>query len=189
MPRSRTFLGFALSSEQIDRATELQESLARHGAGVNWVSADNLHVTLLFLGDVDDRELYTVCRVTENVCKSTPSFPLSLRGLGAFPNLRRPKVVWVGIDEPEPLYTLHEHLTVELQTAIDYRQEERGYTPHLTLGRVTDDITADTLAKELGKWALWGGGQHTATELLVFQSDMTRHGPVYTVAARCQLRG
>src|SRR5712692_2311394 len=97
MKRLRTFIAVDLGKAIRDRLTSLQERLAQSGAPVKWVETENLHVTLLFLGEVADRDLSAVCRAAAEVCKDRATFPLSVEGVGFFGNPRRPRTVWVGV--------------------------------------------------------------------------------------------
>jgi 2'-5' RNA ligase len=190
MSRTRTFIGIDIGEGIRAGAVALQEALARTGATVKWVEAANLHVTLLFLGEVDDRELHAVCQAVKEVAAGEPPFALRVSGVGAFPTARRPKVVWAGVTdgaaELQRLYTALEERMLELGC---YRKEERGYTPHLTLGRVKDAEAGFALAPELPKWMSWDGGRTAVDEVLVFSSEMGRDGPVYTVLGRAPLGG
>jgi RNA 2',3'-cyclic 3'-phosphodiesterase len=189
MPRTRTFIGIDIAEETRDDAVALQKSLAKTGAEVNWVTPESMHVTLLFLGDVDDRELHAVCRAAQQVAAREPSFTLRVSGVGAFPNARRPKVVWGGIAEgAESLQRLYDELETRMLDLGCYRKEERGYTPHLTLGRVKAERDGLALAPELAKLADWEGGRTTVEEVLVFRSDLEPDGPVYTVIGRATLK-
>jgi 2'-5' RNA ligase len=190
MPRTRTFIGIDIAEATRDRAAALQESLAKTGAEVNWASPESMHVTLLFLGEVDDRELHAVCRAVQQIAAREPSFTLAVSGVGAFPNARRPKIVWAGITEgAEELQRLYDDLETRMLDLGCYRKEQRGYTPHLTLGRVKAERDGFALAPELAKLAEWDGGRTTVDEVLVFSSDLTRDGPVYTVIGRGELKG
>ncbi|HVL15744.1 MAG TPA: RNA 2',3'-cyclic phosphodiesterase [Gemmata sp.] len=189
MPRTRTFIGIDIAEDVRDRAVALQEALAKTGAGVKWASPEGLHVTLLFLGDVDDRELHAVCRATQEAAAREPAFALAVSGVGAFPNARRPKVVWAGITEgAESLQRLHDDLETRMLALGCYRKEDRGYTPHLTLGRVRGEADGQTLAPELARLAGWEGGRTAVEEVLVFSSELDRDGPVYTVIGRAELK-
>ena len=187
MSRIRTFVAVDLGKAIRDRAVALQHALARTGTEVKWVEPENLHLTLLFLGEVEDREIPQVCRIiSEETGKHAP-FPLSVESVGCFPNPRRPRIVWVGVGEgTQPLCTLHDKLEVPLQD-LGYRREERRYTPHVTLGRVKGDRPADKLAAALAKQAGWKGGETTVGELLVMGSELTPQGPRYTVLSRAKL--
>jgi RNA 2',3'-cyclic 3'-phosphodiesterase len=190
MGKTRTFIGIDTGEDIRANAVALQKALANTGAEVKWASAESMHVTLLFLGDVDDRELHAVCKAVKEVASGEPPFPLRVSGVGAFPNARRPKIVWAGVtdgaDELQRLYAALEAKMLELGC---YRKEERGYTPHLTLGRVKGDADGFALAVELPKRMAWDGGRTAVDEVLVFSSELGRDGPVYTVIGRAALGG
>jgi 2'-5' RNA ligase len=190
MPRTRTFTAVETSAEIRAGAVSLQESLEKAGAQVKWTTPETMHITLLFLGEVDDRELHSICRAVKEVAASEPPFPMRVSGVGAFPTPRRPKILWAGItDGADELRRLYDKLEVRLLDLGCYRKEERGYTPHLTLGRVQREADEFTLAKELPGRLAWDGGRTVVDEVLVFSSVLERDGPVYTVIGRGELRG
>jgi 2'-5' RNA ligase len=190
MGRTRTFIGVDIGGAIRASATALQKELSKSGAEVKWVTPESMHVTLMFLGEVDDRELHAVCKVVKSAAVGEPAFPLRVSGVGAFPTPRRPKILWAGItDGAEPLQRLNAALERPMSELGCYRKEERGYTPHLTLGRVKGDADALVLAAELPKRLAWNGGSATVDELLVYSSEMDRDGPVYTVIGRAPLAG
>jgi 2'-5' RNA ligase len=189
MARMRTFIAVDLGKELRSRCVVLQETLARAGADVKWVEAENLHVTLIFLGEVIDRTLPDICREVALVAGRQEGFSLSVETVGCFPNPRRPRVVWVGIGQgQQELVSLHDALEPPLMELGCYRREERQYTPHITLGRVRGEQTTDGLATALARKADWKGGIVEVRELLVLSSELTRDGPEYTVLGRGKLR-
>lgn len=188
MSRVRTFIGIDTGSDIRKAAGDVQAALARTGAAVKWADPANLHVTLLFLGDVDDRDLMSVCRIVAKAAQAEKPFPLGIAGVGAFPTPRRPKVIWGGIaDGMDSLVRLHTALEQPLFDLGCYRREERAYTPHLTLGRVDGEEAGHILAAELPKYLTWQGGQTTVDEVLVYSSELRRSGPEYTVLGRAPL--
>lgn len=188
MARTRTFIGLDVGNDIRNRVTDLQAALAADGADVKWVEPENLHVTLLFLGELDDRDLLTVCRTLSSAARREPPFPLRVSGVGAFPTPRRPKVIWAGItDGADSLVRLHTAIETPLLDIGAYRREERAFTPHLTLGRVKGEENSNLIAAELPKRLSWDGGQTMIDELLVFTSELRRNGPEYTVVARAAL--
>jgi 2'-5' RNA ligase len=190
MPRTRTFIAIDVSSDIRAAAVALQQSLAKSAVDVNWAAAESMHVTLLFLGEVDDRELHAVCRAVKDVAATELAFPLRVSGVGAFPTLRRPKILWAGITEGAvQLKRLYDKLEGKLFELGCYRKEERGYTPHLTLGRVKGDAESFALARDLPKHRDWEGGRTMVDEIHVFSSVREREGPVYTVIGRGELAG
>jgi 2'-5' RNA ligase len=189
MARLRTFIGVDLGKPIRDRIVALQETLARTGVQVKWVEPENLHVTMLFLGEVEDRAVAEVCRIVQSCTANHPAFPMSVETVGCFPNARRPRVVWVGVGEgAQPLCTLHDELEIPLQD-LGYRREERRYTPHITLGRVKSDRPAADLSAALSQKAGWKAGETVVKELLVMSSELTSQGPHYTVLSRAKLGG
>jgi 2'-5' RNA ligase len=188
MSKTRTFIGIDISETTRASAAALQNELAKTGAEVKWATPESMHITLLFLGDVDDRELHAICKAVKEVAASEPAFALRVAGVGAFPTPRRPKILWCGItDGAEPLQRLNAVLEEQMLEVGCYRKEERGYTPHLTLGRVRGDSDSFTLATEIPNRLTWDGGSTTVEEVLVYSSEMNRDGPVYTVIGRAPL--
>ncbi len=189
MARLRTFIGVDIGKEIRDRAVALQETLARASSDVKWVEPENLHVTLLFLGEVEDREVPSVCRVVAEQAQEKPAFAMNIERVGCFPNARRPRILWIGVGQgTQELCALHDALETPLLDLGCYRREERRYAPHITLGRVRNDRPADKLATALAKHAGWQGGQTEVREVLVMSSQLTPGGPVYTVLSRAKLQ-
>lgn len=188
--RIRTFIAVGIDRAVRDRAVALQERLALAEVPVKWVEPENLHLTLLFLGEVDERDLIKVCRAVENVCRVHAPFTLSFASTGAFPNTRRPRTLWAGIEEgTEELIALHDALEPPLQDLGCYRREDRPYSPHLTLGRVKGDEESEALAAALTKHVGWQGGTVQVREVLVMSSELRSEGPTYAVMSRARLTG
>jgi len=188
MPRLRTFIGVDIGKAIRGRAVAFQETLGRLGPDVKWVEQENLHVTLLFLGEVDDREIPGVCRVVAEETRKHAPFSMTIERAGCFPTPRRPRVLWVGVGQgAEELTALHDGLEPPLLALGCYRREERKYKPHVTLGRVRSDRAADSLAAGLTKHARWHGGETAVQELLVMSSELMAQGPVYAVLSRAKL--
>src|SRR5438105_2244945 len=154
MARLRTFIAVDLGEAIRDRCVALQETLARAAGGVKWVGPDNLHVTLLFLGEVVDRDVPALCEVVADCCAAQEAFTLEVMGLGSFGPPRRPRTVWVGVGAGKAeLVALHEALEAALLKLGRYRREDRQYAPHITLGRVKKEGVDDELAAALVRHA------------------------------------
>jgi 2'-5' RNA ligase len=188
MGRLRTFIGVDIGKTIRDRAVALQEKLSPSTNGVKWVEPQNLHVTLLFLGEVDDREIPAVCRAVSEQTAGHPPFEMSVEKLGCFPHPRRPRVIWIGVGEgAQELRALHDGLEPPLLALGCYRREERQYRPHITLGRVRGERPADQLAAVLAQNQDWKGGKIAVSEVLVMSSELTPQGPNYTILSRGKL--
>jgi 2'-5' RNA ligase len=189
MARLRTFLAIDLGKAIRDRCLALQETLARGGAEVKWVEEENLHLTLLFLGEVEDRDLPPLCQAVADCCALHDPFTMSVESVGCFPNPRRPRIVWVGVGAGSAeVVALHDALEPPLMELGCYRREERSYTPHITLGRVRGEHSTSALASALARQAKWMGGETDVRQVRVLSSELTPQGPIYTVLSRANLR-
>jgi 2'-5' RNA ligase len=189
MARIRTFIAVGLPQSVRGHCVEVQERLAQLGAEVKWVVSENLHVTLLFLGEVVDREVPQICKVVAERAATHDPFRLMVEKLGCFPNLRRPRILWANVGAgAQELVALHDDLEGALLELGCYRREERRYTPHLTLGRVNSDQGASELAQAISGYAGWQGGELDVREVQVLSSELTVDGPVYTVLSRAKLK-
>jgi 2'-5' RNA ligase len=183
MSRIRTFVALDIGKRVRSRCAALQESL--HLPGVRWVKPDTMHLTLCFLGDVEDRDLARVCKAVADGAKGHPPFSFEVEGVGCFPHPARPRTVWAGIgDGVEQVKALQASIDAALVETGLYRSEERPYNPHLTLGRFKfgKDITAQIEAQ-----SGWAAGSCEASEVLVMSSELGPDGPEYTVLGRAPL--
>jgi 2'-5' RNA ligase len=188
MARVRTFLGIDLGAKIRDHLVSLQEDLGTIASDVKWVEPENLHLTLLFLGEVEQREVLDICRAAQKAVADFQVFSMSVEGAGCFPNPRRPRTLWVGVGAgSEEVCAVHDAIEAPLLDMGSYRRETRGYVPHVTLGRVRGDRPNDELAKALTKHQAWSAGEVLVGELQVMSSELTRDGPVYTVLGRAKL--
>jgi 2'-5' RNA ligase len=185
--RYRTFIALDVSPFARDRLRGLQEQLAPLADGVKWVEANNLHMTLIFLGEVNDRDVVRICSATEEVCAKLSSFSFTLAGLGAFPTPRRPRTLIAQVSEGiEKIKALHAALEPAITDLGCYRREERMFTPHVTVGRVKRETTHE-LPVAIQKFAGWQGGETKVREVHVMASELGPNGPEYTILGRAKL--
>ena len=187
----RTFIAVEVDAAVTGRATELIDKLRGVPVDVKWVEPENMHLTLKFLGDVDISDTYEVCKGVQRAAQDLEPFDLEIRGVGAFPNLHRPRTIWFGGGEgEEQMAELANRLDNELLKA-GFRKEGRRFQTHLTLGRVHTDRgpgLAD-LTRLLQEYADWEVGSTPIDELIVFSSTLTRTGPIYEPLGRATLGG
>ena len=189
MPGIRTFIAIDLGKTIRDRVVALQESLAAVAPEVKWALPHNLHLTLLFLGEVDQREIHDVCKAVKDAAATVAEFSLTVAGAGGFPNSRRPRILWAGIGAgADEIVALHHALEKPLLELGCYRREDRKFTPHVTLGRIRSEQPPAGLDKALAKQQAWRGGETTISEVHVMSSDLSPAGPVYAVLSRAKLR-
>jgi 2'-5' RNA ligase len=188
--RLRTFIAVEVESFTRDRLVGLQERLAAGGAAAKWVEPANLHITLLFLGEVNSREVPAICRVVADGAATFAPFAMTLAGAGAFPTPRRPRTLIVHVTEgAEELIALHAALEPPLMELGCYRHEARPFKPHLTIGRVRGRTEDPGLSAAIRQFEAWEGGQSRVHEVLVLSSELRSEGPEYTVLSRAPLKG
>ncbi|MCG3178912.1 MAG: RNA 2',3'-cyclic phosphodiesterase [Phycisphaerae bacterium] len=165
------------------------ERLRRIPGRIRWVSLDQMHLTLAFLGQTSAEQAPQVAAAMERAAAGIGPFEFSLAGLGAFPDAGRPRVIWIGVEESAGvLARLQDRLAKEL-TAAGFPGEDREFHPHVTLGRVRQAERDVDYEKELARPVDFRGAEQSATELVLFSSEQGDRGPIYTPLARAKLTG
>jgi RNA 2',3'-cyclic 3'-phosphodiesterase len=149
---------------------------------IRWVPPQNGHLTLKFLGDVSSTNLENLAATLKVEAASHESFSLSVGGFGAFPNQRKARVIWIGIEAPPALEVLQRGVEATVGR-LGYAPEVRTFSPHLTIGRVNQNVTATDLqrirtaleATRVGKL-----GAVRVEAIHVYKSDLRPGGSVYT---------
>jgi 2'-5' RNA ligase len=130
----RLFIAINIPKKERSKLHRSVQPLRDEGYPVRWVSADRFHLTLKFLGDVSEDAVSAVEGVMETVAAKTDSFNLDIGGFGAFPTIRRPRVLWVGVDPSPAIRCLKQDLEWALSD-LGFDRETRAFHPHFTLGR------------------------------------------------------
>ncbi len=149
---------------------------------VRWVPTHNIHLTLKFLGDVSPANLDLIKQMLATEAAQYSAFDVDVEGIGSFPNSRRPRVIWVGLNAPAALASL-QHSIETGAARLGYESEERGFSPHLTIGRVRQNASSSDVQKiraalEATKVGKLGTAHINAVHL--FKSDLQPTGSVYT---------
>jgi 2'-5' RNA ligase len=184
----RTFVAVEMDPAIRKAAQRLIEKFRATGAGVSWGVAENMHLTLKFLGDVGVGDVPRVCQAVREAAAGVAPFGLQVCGAGAFPNLSRPRVIWLGAGEgQEPMAALAERIESALKE-LGFPREGRRFQAHLTLGRVRrggPEIAA--LAGLVQQHAAVEIGQTPVEEVVVFSSQLKPTGAVYEALDRALL--
>lgn len=149
---------------------------------VRWVPPENMHLTLKFLGDVSPSNLEFLMHMLRSEAETISCFTMHVTGLGAFPSLKRPRVIYVGIHAPAVLEALHRGIE-SASRRLGYESEERPFSPHLTLGRVKQNVTA--LEQQKIRRCIEGTqvdvlGTASVDSVHLYKSELKPSGSVYT---------
>lgn len=194
MEQVRTFIAIELDEKIKVALAELQEQLKGKipPGSVRWVGPEGIHLTLKFLGNVPANRIEQVEQAISQACAGFPSFSFSIGGLGCFPDTRRPRVVWVGVQEDTGILKRLQKAIEDGMEKLGFPPEERGFQAHLTLGRTQrrassadvrrlGQIVAETDIGELGRME--------ARAVSLMRSDLKPTGAVYTRLAEVRLEG
>ena len=186
MAMMRTFIAIELDQELQAALRRLQQHIREQVAprSVRWVRPEGVHLTLKFLGDTPVDKLEEVKAAMTRAAASLAPFSYTVAGVGCFPNIRRPRVVWAGVQEPTgALVTLRD--AVEACVApLGFPTEKRPFRPHLTLGRV-QRWASSSEAREIGEVVaiseVGASGEFNVTEMAYVQSELRPSGAVYSI--------
>lgn len=142
----RLFIAINLPDSVRPELFQAAAPLHRAAPAVRWVQPETLHITLKFLGEVPDQRLSSIVQALRSTASAATGFPLHLGGVGAFPNLRRARVIWLGAGGGSALLNLQTNLDAELEP-LGYPREARPFHPHVTLGRVGPHLTPEELRR------------------------------------------
>ncbi len=165
---------------------ELEEALRRSRAPLKLVEPANIHITLKFLGDTEEELTDDITNIMQKCVAGIPPFKLKLSNIGAFPNSNYIKVIWVGLANPDHLITIAKRLNQEL-SALGFKAERRGFSPHLTLARVKSRRGREALQKILNDYEGHEFGEVDINCIRLKKSDLTREGPIYTIVKEIDL--
>ncbi len=160
------------------------------GSLVRWVPVENMHLTLKFLGDVSPSNVDMLKQMISAEAELFEPFELRLAGLGSFPSLKRPRVIYIGIQAPAVLNALHRGIE-SASRRLGYESEERDFSPHLTIGRVKQNITVteqQTIRRALEGTKVDSLGTARIDSLHLYKSDLQPTGSVYTRLCSAPLR-
>jgi 2'-5' RNA ligase len=190
----RLFIAVPLPASLLKRLGDVQHRLEGKvpHRSVRWVRAEGIHLTLKFLGDTPVDKIPSIQEALTVVARNAPTCSLSVEGLGCFPNPRRPRVLWVGLQEPTGRLKALWKAIEEVMMAIGYKPERHGFSPHLTLGRVRRNTSREGL-EQIGE-AITGTtvgrlAEFRADRFALIRSVLKPTGAEYTTLATFELTG
>jgi 2'-5' RNA ligase len=180
----RAFIAIDLTTEILQRLDQVSTQLKTRleGVPVRWVTVDNIHLTLKFLGDVSLANVEMLEKILQTEVNAHHVFEISVGQLGAFPSNRRPRVVWVGVEAPAELSAVQNGVE-NAMARLGYAREDRPFSPHLTLGRISRNANRQDerlIGDAIESIKLGFLGVARVNEVHLYRSDLHPSGAVYT---------
>lgn len=187
VPSMRLFIALNLPKDEKKRIQGAVAPLREANLPVRWVDPDHYHVTLKFLGDVQPERADDIAGRLDEVASKTEPFTLEVGGFGAFPTIRRPRVIWLGVNASPALRCLKQDVEWAL-TDLGFERETQAFHPHLTLGRADAQGGAGVF-RGLDEMAasLHYTGSFDVSVVDLMRSKLSKSGPVYTVFGASRL--
>lgn len=190
MKTLRCFVAVPLNSFIRDRVCELQDQLRRSADGrIRWEKPGNLHITIKFLGDVSVSRIDPINGILRDVAAQTPGFGVCAIGLDAFPSARRPRVLYLHVDDPEGRLTAMAGAVDDGLGPLGFPVERRPFVGHVTLGRAGRDSRIGSMEEQLRAVSPSSVGDIEVEELWLMESELTPNGSIYTPLSRAPMVG
>jgi 2'-5' RNA ligase len=186
----RSFLAFDLPAEMRDSVSLLSSELKPLLPRARWVRAENIHLTIVFLGEVPESSIEGIAGVAKSVCDRYGAFDMALRGVGVFSGIRNPRVLWIGLQtDLERISYFRNALQRELRP-FGIQEEKRSFRPHLTVCRFRKGAKGgEPLAKIISEYKEFSASFCRVERLFLFKSELTPKGSIYTELAQWPLSG
>ncbi len=185
----RAFLALDPPPEVLRKIADIQTAIRKNIQGaLKWVRPEGIHLTLKFFGDIAAKDVSAVSEVVADQAAGVRPLNLEAKGIGVFPDNKRPRVLWLGIGgEVERLIVLQKAIDRGLESC-GFPMEQRPFRAHLTLARIKSPQGLGGLVGVLTEKGSESAGKFTATGLTLFKSDLTPKGAIYTILGHFPLR-
>lgn len=171
----------------LQKISEVRSQLQKSLTGLRWVAPENLHLTLKFLGSVDENGVTPMMHALENALRPIPCSLIGAKGIGVFPNIRRARVLWIGL-EGHGLFQLADAVETALEP-LGFSREKRDFAPHLTLARWRNPgLQPEKLKEQLSIWQNHDFGKSRVYNVVLFQSVLMPKGAAYTSLGEIPLK-
>jgi len=184
MSKFRGFISVDIPFSQ--KINELSNQIKNSGIHVKLVEPENIHITLKFLGDVDEELIEKIEESIKKSIKDTSSFEINLAGTGVFPNLGYIKIIWIGIQDNGELRKIADNIDEQL-SKLGFEKERRPFSPHLTIARVKSAKNKEKLIEIINKYHETEFTKIKVESVKLKKSELTPKGPIYTIIREIKL--
>lgn len=183
----KTFRGFiAIDINVTPNILKFLKDITNSNADVKLVEPQNIHITLKFLGDVQEDKINDIEQIMKDSVKEIEPFTIKLSETGVFPNQNYIRVVWIGIKDAETIETIARSIDERL-SQLDFKKEKRGFSAHLTIGRVKTAKNKQLLLKTIEDYKDFEFSTQDVNSIKLKKSDLTPKGPIYTTLKEVKL--
>ena len=187
MQTIRAFISIEIPQEIKGKISLIQEQLKTIETPISWVRLDSIHLTLKFLGNITELQIPEIKNCMTTAANGIPPFDVKVKRGGVFPNLNYPRVIWLGLeDRTDSLFKLQKGIDICLEK-IGFEPEERGFTPHLTLGRVKSLKGKNHLIRTIHIYKDIEVGEIYVDKIKLMRSQLNPTGAIYTVLEEVRL--
>lgn len=191
MEQYRIFIAIELENDIRNKINNILAKLREKiPSGIRWVSINNIHLTLKFIGDFPINRIADLQKSLESAAAPVPEFQVGFSRLGAFPGFTNPRVIWIGVEQNLELTNLAAACDSVTKT-YGVPAEDRRFSPHLTLGRVSDhlqSVTVSEIGEILSAEKVGSLGVQSASSICLIRSQLSATGPIYSLLARLPLK-
>lgn len=180
MAKIRAFIACDIPEPLLQKISDVQERLKKLEADVSWTRVSGIHLTLKFLGEITEGSVDKIAEVVLEAAKGQSAFEINIKGSGAFPNLIKPRVLWIGVeDRSNQLSNIRQELDKGFKS-LGFETEEREFTPHLTIGRLKGYSGKERLSVAITRLKDIEIGHFDIDRLILYKSELRPDGAVYT---------
>jgi 2'-5' RNA ligase len=187
----RTFIAIDLPEEIKAALSEIQKQLKSTAADVKWVAPENIHLTLKFLGERDNKKVEAITQILETAAAETKSYRINITSLGAFPTQTSPRVIWVGIQQGDAETKKIADILEKMICEVGIPKEDRPFSSHITIGRTRSSLGREKLVQELNHLDGTLAGKNlsfTVEKITLYKSTLTPKGPIYEALKEASLK-
>ena len=186
----RAFIAVELSKECKDYLTRVESLFKKSDADVKWVAPDNLHITLKFLGDINEEQANKLITAITDIASKHKQFTLKLGPAGAFPSIRSPRIIWIGVPKGDnELQEIAQEIEINAVKA-GIPEENKPFSSHITIGRTRSGLNREKLIQLLDS-STKGLTEETPESIVknitLYKSTLTSKGPIYEILAQANL--
>ena len=184
----RLFIAIELPPQIKQGIAKVQEGLRKAGANAGWTRPEGIHLTLKFLGEVPELKVKEILQALSGAAQGFGNLNLDVAGAGAFPNMKTPRVLWLGVTGDVEKLGLLQAVVEDAMVKLGFEQEERKFSPHLTLARIKFPKPRDNWQQKIESIEDVKLGGFEADRVSLMKSELKREGAVYTEVGKVELQ-